>query len=54
MFFDRSFHMMSIPYVKHKRNSVIPFPIKYLTEWCKKLHYAVANIEDDNEDNTNE
>jgi len=54
VFFDRLFHMMSIPYVKHKQNSVIPFPIKYLTEWCKKLHYFVANIEDDDEDNTDE
>ena len=25
-------------FVKHNQNTVIPFPIKYLTEWYKKEH----------------
>lgn len=54
VFFDRLFHMMSIPYVKHKQNSVIPFPIKYLTEWCKKLHYIEPNEEEDDEESIGE
>lgn len=52
VFFDRLFHMMSIPYVKHKQNSVIPFPIKYLTEWCKKLHYFTPDIEEEDDEDT--
>ena len=47
VFFDKLFHMMSIPFVKHNQNSVIPFPIKYLREWCKKLDYFTADQDDD-------
>ena len=47
VFFDKLFHMMSIPFVKHNQNSVIPFPIKYLREWCKKLDYFIDDQDDD-------
>ncbi|WP_400196868.1 hypothetical protein [Candidatus Methanarcanum hacksteinii] len=38
IFFDDLFPMMAVPFVKHNQNTVIPFPIKYLTEWYKKEH----------------
>lgn len=47
VFFDKLFHMMSVPFVKHNQNSVIPFPIKYLREWCKKLDYFVPDQEEE-------
>lgn len=49
VFFDKIFHMMSIPFVKHNQNSVIPFTIKYLKEWCLSMDYFNPNIEDEDE-----
>ena len=49
VFFEELFHMMSIPFVKHNQNSVIPFPVKYLREWCKKLGYFRPDITEKDE-----
>lgn len=39
IFFERIFFMMSVPFIKHKQLADIPFPIKYLNEWCTQLGY---------------
>jgi len=49
VFFEELFHMMSIPFVKHNQNSVIPFPVKYLKEWSKQLGYYKEDVADKNQ-----
>lgn len=36
LFFKHLLPMLNVDFVKHKEYTVLPFPIKYLKEWCRK------------------
>ena len=37
IFFEELCPMMTVPFVKHEQNTVIPFPVKYLNEWYRTV-----------------
>jgi hypothetical protein len=35
LFFDKILDLMAVPFVRHNKSTVVPFPLKYLREWIE-------------------
>jgi hypothetical protein len=46
LFFDKILDLMNVPFVRHNQSTVVPFPLKYLTEWMN-INNCVPNMNDD-------